>query len=336
METITQQLLTLIVIFEFILITLIVCITYFFRIYSFITKKYRVQTEADLEHYLKTVVSQGKIPEIKTFPQKWKKIYLLLKIIKRLNAHYEKSNNWEKIKDLVVYSILLPLAREASNNNKNWVLRFFSAEVFALNTQKQDEPLIIKLVRDPIQLVSLRALTSALNSGSETAINNIIERMSEERILTQSIYLRIFHNAPLPIRDLVENILTRTSEKKPYLRATCYRVLFQFPPTKIHWNITADLFSKNLELKLSSLKYLAYADTSNSIEILYELLQDPSWKVRLSVMNILTTLNLPDSIPYIKLAQQDPHWRVSACAQRFLNALKKKTQKLNFHTVHHV
>jgi HEAT repeat protein len=262
-----------IILIEFLAIAMVIIFCYVLKLFYFLKRKRKKQYTALIESHLLELVSTKKPFSKSNFPPSWMKMDVLVIIINKLDRNIS-SPEWGKIRMSLLHSVVLPLARRAANSYY-WILRFYAAESFSLAGEAQDEKLILSLVNDKVPLVYLNALTAALNYGAERAIDVIIKKMAQERALTQGAYLQAFSTVSSTTRPLIEKYLQKSIE--PFERATCYKILNQYPADKITWDLTEDIQSNNLELKIATIRFIAYNHLKNVIPILIKLLQDPEW-----------------------------------------------------------
>lgn len=308
------------IIIEFILIALIVVAAYLLKALFYFRGRLRLQYISQIEAYFKDLLAQNKSYKPEQFKQGWHQIELIVPILNKLTAEHN-STAWKRILHEFCHLTLLPLGR-LSANHENWALRFYAAQAFGLYSERCDDDTIIYLLNDPIPLVFYASLHPALLSHSERCINAIISRLSRENWITKSLFLQAFENAPTTTRFIVERYLMQAVE--PQVRATCYNILLEFPMGKIRWDMKNDLGSKFINLKLSSLKYLAHVDKKGSIPILINLLHDPLWEVRTVCVRLLGELKAIEAIPSLAQCLSDQDWWVRLAAAQSLHGFGQK------------
>ena len=242
---------------------------------------------------------------------------ILLFVIRDFDRNNEEQI-WQTIRQALLSSVILPLARKATSN-QYWVLQFYAAQSFELYAEKEDTLLITQLINSKSPIVRLAALYAALKHGSETAFDDIITQIQHQPQLTQSVYLQAFTHAPATTHTFIDKFLKIPGDHD--LKITCYRILLSYPPIKIDWNIAADIHSDNESLKLAALKFIAYAEKESAIPILINLLQDSNWETKVVVLNALGYLKAENVIPDIVECLHDENWWVKLSAAQALKNL---------------
>lgn len=295
------RLIYMLIYLEFILVALIVILTFLLRIfYNYkMMKDQRLTLEAT-HYFVNLIHSKTKIDKDK-FPQYLNKIEILAPVLIKFRKLVDETS-WNNVRMDIVRSIMLPLARKATES-RNWVKRFFAAETFNSIHTKKDDQLILKLINDDNNLVRNSALTASITMCSEKGIYLIISQIAKENILSQSLYLRAFDNATLQVREIVIKRLKNSTE--PYIRATCYAILIKFASNEIAWDVSQDIFSKNLRLMLSAIGFVAYVNREQTIPYLMELIKDSRWQARGIAIYYLGHLRVKTAIPVITSCLKD-------------------------------
>jgi hypothetical protein len=306
----------IIIVIEFVLILVVMIATYLLKVVSVAKKRNKATLTVEIQHHLKQLITNPANFKMENFPNKWRKIHLLMPVVNDFDTTMP-SGNWQTLRVNLFHTIVLPLARKAATSY-HWPLRFFAAEAFTLAMAKNDEPLVLKLVHDSVPLVYLHALKSALAFGSENAINAIIMRMSKERRLSQTPYLQAFDSVAPNTRPLIEKHLKVATD--PFERATCYKILLKYSSENATWDIQPDIDSNVTELKLAAIKFMAYTSKDSAISKLAVLLRDPHWEIRVVALHALSQLSAAKVIPLISGCLHDPVWWVRISAA---DALKK-------------
>lgn len=316
-----------IIILEFSLVIAIALSACFLKVFYFFNAKRKKKILFNIEVYLKKIILQGDPLNVRHFPHRWKKLEDLIQIIKQFDQT-SSNTHWEKVRIDFIHSILLPLARKQCGN-RHWISRFYSAEAFTFGVESQDEECIIQLINDEVPLVHLKATSAALLFASKATINAVINRMSRKRWITKSTFIQAFDNASENIKPFILKRLKST--KYITIKTTCYTLLMKFKPEKTTWNVMEDIESKDIDLKLAAIKFLAYSDKESAIPILISLLKDSAWEVRLVAIHRLGKLKAIHAIDEIANCLNDSQWWVKMSAAETLkefgergeNALKK-------------
>jgi hypothetical protein len=312
---ISYRIAEIILIFEFSLITLVIFLSIASKIISYIKEKNEQQIRDNIHNYLKLLTKANKQFDPQQFPRRWQRLKLLLFSLHELDI---QKDHWKKIKQDLIHSIILPLARKAARSHK-WVSQFYAAQGFELYAGKEEDLLIAKLICSEVPLIRVAALRAALKCGSEIALNAIINQIQHQPYLTQSVYLQAFTEAPLTSKPFITRYLKSASS--PSIRLTCYRILLNYLPSKIDWDITSDINSKNKAIKLVALKLLAYWSPLSAAPILAEQLKDEYWETKVVVLHALGYLPAQEIIPQIIECLQDSNWWVRLNAAQALKNL---------------
>lgn len=315
----------IVIAFEFFLIGLILIATCFFKVFFSIMLRKKIRRLHNIEAFFENIVSQNKKFEPDLFPSQWKKLDKLLRCLREFDTKYNNNEHWLVTRVNLISHIILPLARATASSHR-WQLRFYAVESFTLLCDKENESFILNLVNDKIPIIYFHAISAAILHKSETAINAIIIRMATETWLTQSFHLQAFDNAPLEIKHFIEKTLNISNE--PSIRAVGINILLKFESTEINWNITNDIHSENIPLKIAALKYFAHVSKNLSIPILIDCLKDEHWQIKTLALRRLSQLKAVDAIPQIAECLHDPDWGVRLDAAHSLNDLGEQGQKI--------
>src|SRR3990167_5818867 len=219
------------------------------------------------------------------FLKRWRRLDIIFPLLQEIDAE-NQTKEWLHLKRKILKEIILPLARKAAVS-RDWALRFFSAQSFSLYSEKSDAELIIKLINDPVPLVVIHVIKAALAS-SEEIIQALIQHISKERRFTQTIYLQAFDSLREDKLSMITLVLKNAED--PYMRTTCYRIFLYAKLKKMSWDMTKDLNSENLELKLAAIRFFSYHEKSQAIALLVSLLHDEKWEVRMVALSCLESL----------------------------------------------
>lgn len=328
---------------EFFLLFLIVASTYILKSYYILQKKIaaKIRTQVKIEQYLKKASKTPLTSDFSDFPKECRKLSELLPVIQEFDTT-EALSSWAKIRPSFIRSIVLPLARQMALS-ANWVDRLYAAKAFGLLKSKEDEVLVNKLINDKIPIVFFHAYKAAILNDYELGLNSMLTRMSSESWTAQSIYLQPF--------DLISNKSYHFFEKKLLterditLRTTCYRILQGHIIGPVNWDISKDLNSSNMELKLAALKFYSYADPDAAVPFLIQALQDGEFTIRLIALHRLHILKAKQAIYQIIPLLDDPNWWIKMSAiealknmgkegEDALKAHKPALDQLSFNLIH--
>ncbi len=313
-----------VIILEFVLVGAIIITTLTVKIYAFISLKRNKNIKMHVEQYLHKIIHAKQQITKRSFPNKWKKINILLQVIEDIDKIHT-SDDWEQVKTGLVKFVMLPLARKYVLS-RHWTNRLYAARTFYLNSEESDDKLITRLINDKIPLVFLYAVKAALSSHSRSALDAMIKRMASVEWVNHFIYLEAFEEFALHERRLFEKQLKNT--KDPAERAVCYKILLCFPPDPIQWDISKDINSSNLELKISAMKLISYVDRKAAIPLLVNLLTDDLNEVRLIALHRLDMLKAKEAIPNIAACLNDTDWSVKLSAAEALKNMGEEGDKV--------
>lgn len=306
-----------IIIIEVFLIIMLVIGTYVAKAYFIIHDNKNSRISVEIRDYLAVFESQGEGFVLKDFKKSWKKINLIVPAIHEIDKA-NKNMLWEHARKKFILNILLPLARKAAVKS-DWIYRFYASESFSMMSQRTDEPIIAKLIQDTVPLVFYSSINAAIQNRFEKCLNEVITRMTTENWLTKAIFLQAFDNAPTTTRFMIERRLMSSAD--PLVRSTCYNILIRYPFGKVRWDYSSDLNGRNVNLKISTIKYIAHVEKKSALPLLIKYLKDPMWEVRTATLRCLSEIGSVEAIPEIIPCLEDPHWWVRFAAAQTLNNL---------------
>jgi len=303
---------------EFLIVFSIVILTVGMKLIYWIELKYTLKYKRNLEMYLTRLLHKKEQYNLKDLPYDAKQLSILIPVFLKFEKEC-KNAHWQLIRNDLINISIIPLARIAALRS-DVPSKVLAAESFCFieNKTKLDEELILKLVNDTTPFVYLNGIRAALVYGSKNTIDALILRYAQEPWLAQSSNLKIFNSRQPEIHNIVLQILSQS--KDPKIRAACYNILLHFPAEKIGNNTLIDCISKNLNLKLSALKFISHVNREQAIQILKQELQDPHWIVRLTAIDKLSDLEASESVTAIEALLNDSEWWVRLRAAKALRA----------------
>lgn len=314
------EIIKLVSIIQFLLIVLIFLLFFAVKIYTYYNNKRHQELQKKINKILIGLTEQTKPFKIKIIRYFKRHPLILMENIYTLDASI-KHPRWPEIRAKIIDLIILPKARTYSNSFF-WNRRYFACQFFALSLQKEDEDVIVSLMQDPIPLVSITASQLAIKLNAQHIIDAFIDIFSQARRIQQSFYSQIMSTADPKTTLFIKNRIHR--ETNPYIKAFCYRTLMYFPPPKdaapIN-KIKADIYSKNIELKISSLTYFAYVSPDRSRDICLDFLNDKHWEVRAKAAQLLGMLGNESLAPVLEASLKDSQWWVRVNAAESLASL---------------
>lgn len=253
--------------------------------------------------------------------QKFKrKLPLLLNVIQELdNLMPADDKTWPLIRQKILYKMMLPRARLLASSH-NWIKRYTCCQVFQLHYEIKDEPILQKLIDDPIPLISIKAAQLVLKGHSPKLINTVIDCFAKKRRVQQSFFAEISTGANTAT---IPSIIHRLQhEKNPYTKAFCYHMLNHLPmSTDRVTTIDADLHSDNLDLKLVVLSYCQHHHYPGLNHLLLNCLDDEKWEVRARAAKLIGLAKQKKLASYLEKSLTDSVWWVRKNAAQALAQL---------------
>lgn len=299
-----------VIIVEFTMILLIVFLSYSLIFIVRLQRKKRLRYIIEITNYINAnYINKGFSDNaiLPKFKSSWKKIALIVPVLFQFNKKHHQNAAWKKSQKFFCTTILFPIAKKAASEH-NWLSRFYAAQAFSLEPYDADEDIILQLLDDSVPLVFYASLEAAVKNPTNRSIAKIVERLSKENWITKSLFIQVFQNAPTTTRYLVENILIGSTE--PLMRSTCYTILLQFKMSHLRWDMSSDLNSKFINLKISALKYIAHTHAKEATPILVLHLKDKSWEVRTICLRLLGEIGAKKAIEPVAACLTDPDWWV--------------------------
>lgn len=282
-------------------------ILYFIYKIRNITKKKHVE---QIKEYL-LAISDPKQTTKLPFKRRWKKLGLLLLAIKEIEK------DWEPQKLEFVKKYMLPIARKYARKT-GWFSRFLAAKTFAIYAMPEDEKIVAKLIQDYRPAVVIEAIHAIVHLPTKLLLNILIDKIATLRRKSYDIYLEPFKHLSNPAREIIVTRLM--SEKDAYKRDICYRILVFFAPEPLAEVARKDAKAETIELCLSAIHFIAYAEDKKALPFLHQMLDDPRWQIKVGVLQALGKLRDTSSVDIIAKTLNSPEWwvRINAC-----NTLKR-------------
>lgn len=237
----------------------------------------------------------------------WKRFEVALPVLFEMDDVHGDDKRWRTIREEYCRKALLPIARKHAGS-LNVLHRLLAAKVFSIMCEPEDEVCILKLLRDRIPLVHMEIMLAAPLLPTSNVVNTMIDMMTTHRRKSYALYTKTFHTMPVSAADAVVDRLRR--EKQPYVRSICYTVLMALNRTDPDLDLTGDLESDVLDLKISAIKYLARSQRSESVQKLTEYLLAPEWQIRVVAIQELGRWKTEETRRQLVAAMRDPKWWV--------------------------
>ena len=261
--------------------------------------------------------------ELKTLPFKkhWKKVGLQISAIKEIEESKDKSIKLAAPTKLAFIELhMLPIARKYAQKS-SWFARFLAANAFALHAMPEDEKIVASLIRDYKPAVAVEAIHAVAHLPTESLTNLLIDKTATLRRKSYDLYLEPFKHFPVSARDIIVKRLD--SETDPFKRDICYRILMFFKPKPLAEVARKDAKSKTIELCVSAIHFMAYAEEKAALPFLHEMLSDPRWQVKVAVLHALGKLRDKSSVNVIaKMLKGSEKW-IRINAANTLNLIDK-------------
>lgn len=297
----------------------LVLIAYFLRAYYAYKKRLQNKKRAEIEALLVKMSSQ---PDL-AFSDKAIELLrdyipidleLISKLDKRKDLLY-----WENIRNQLIHKVLTPRAQKMASS-KHWLDRYYAVISFQYNLDKKNQSYLIPLIKDKIFLVSLNAAKVAIHAPNKEAINTIIDTYAKGRKMQQATFSEILAKNETN-SEIIPLVIERLEhEKDPYVKTFCYRLLERLPDNQtLSPTYEEDVKSENRDLKITTLEYLSFYPNQNTVPLIRQALDDPSWEVRAVAAKLLGKLQDRQSIPEIAEMLNDQEWWVRGNAATALH-----------------
>jgi hypothetical protein len=296
----------------------LVLIAYFLRAYYAYKKRLQNKKRAEIEELLVKMSAQPSL----VFSDKAIKLLqdyvpIDLELIPKLDQRQDLLY-WENIKNQLVHKVLTPRAQKMASS-KHWLDRYYAVMSFQYDLDIRNQPYLLPLIKDKIFLVSINAAKVALHAPNKESINTIIDTYAKGRKMQQATFSEILAKNETN-SDIVPLVCDRLEhEKDPYVKTFCYRLLERLPDNKeLSRAYQEDVKSDNRDLKIAALEYLSYYPSQETMPLIRQALNDPSWEVRTVAAKLLGKLQDTQSIPEIAELLNDQEWWVRGNAANAL------------------
>lgn len=229
---------------------------------------------------------------------------LLLSVLESYNRRL-KGEEWEALKRKIADRYLLQVARRKATS-PFWHRRSFAARIFALVPLPEDEPLILRLLADPVFLVKSLAAVAAIALNSKKGIELTLQHMIEKTGYARCYY----RDALLQGSTQTFAYMAEIAQKKPEIHAACLEILAGKTVACAIPFLEADLHSKDPTVALAALKALICNPLKNAKAIFLEALARPEEKIRVQAAVGLKLFIDPDVLQTLENTLSDPVWKV--------------------------
>lgn len=302
------------IILELVIITLFIFLTYFYRIYFNFKEKGEESKRLKITTVLNNIIEQNMIKEIPYH----RHVDVIIDIFLNFDEIYKDSERWNNLKNILMRDQILPYARKLIDK-KDWYPRYLLVQCFRYYIDTRDEDLVIKLVNDPVPVVSINAIPIGITFGTQSVLKAIIYRLKKE-----SHSLQILHtsslDSSLAFREVIKQELLINTD--PETKQICYNILTAMGTNQDIFEFAKkDVASEQLELKIAAIPVLFAADNENALPILFMLLQDKNWQVRNTIVKTIGSSNLSGVTDHLAIALNDESWWVRINAAKSLARL---------------
>ena len=312
-----------IAIVQFFVVILLLCMAFLIRFYYLQQSKRRVFVKSQFEKLLQTKLDNNHILSVNDLKNYLSYPMMLVEKIKQLET-INQTHLWLKNRQIIL-DALLPIARTFAISRR-WYNRYIAAEIFLIQFKPEDEPLISKLIRDRIPLVSLISASLCMRSTSKKLINDVVDHLSKGRRVQQALEIHILDHTNSAIAIILNERLS--VEKNPYVKVFCYRILLVLPFSRSPNCLISDLASDNLDLKLAVIAYMQKHEPKDFFAHLSEFLKDEHWEVRAKSALLLGLTGERHFVSTLEPCLQDKVWWVRINAAEALGRLGEPGLKI--------
>jgi hypothetical protein len=294
---------------EIALVVFFIIISYMGKLYYTLKYKRRDKTLVRLRKLIATAIKQDQELSLKEINSSKKLITDLLILIREFDTTQAGVISWQKIREQLFSSILRNKVKKYSYAG-NWFKRYLAAQIYYLDIKLEDEEVIIKLLQDPILLVSINAAHVAFKYHNKKLLNAVIDTFYTKNRMEQSFYSHLVaENIDPNVMQIIKQRIEH--EKNEQVKIFCYRLLTELPSYgDIAHSALKDVQSGNFEMKIATLHYLAHDNRDKALPVLRQCLNDDHWEVRGAAINMLGELKDTESLPMLKEKLKDPQWWV--------------------------
>jgi HEAT repeat protein len=278
---------------EFIVVFMIIFLLYIIKINMLMKSKKAKKNFNKLKSYCeKCIVSEKKI-DSGIIDDDLIGLDVLVSVLTELDSEQQDNSFWfNKLRYEFLLEYVLPMARllALSGNGFN---KMSAARAFRLIAEKEDENIIVDLIRNPNRAICLALQYSALQLPTEKVIDALIDAMVSMKLIAFTEVIENFDQLPGATVTYVSNRLDY--EKNTLKRTICYRIL-ERNRASLPQCINKDINSKDLELVLSVIDYLKVCDKNSAVPILIAKFSDSRVPVRIAAMHALQKLHAVGSV----------------------------------------
>lgn len=243
------------------------------RIYCFFLRDNLKKRKEEISDFIINSFKNEGILDVSKTPKAVQNSLDLLTTLEAFDLRF-KEESWDRLKESLATYFLLPQARKWCKSVL-WKKRSFAARCFVLLPLKQDEKLLISLMRDSHFLVQSHAALALIALESPLGIKEVVKNMSEHLGFVRCFFRDALQKGSKKVIDLLIDFSSIQSLHRACLEVfskQSFSVSFPF--------LEKDLHSKNLNIRLLAISILSHNPTKNAINILIESSKDPEEKIR--------------------------------------------------------
>lgn len=243
---------------------------------------------------------------------------LLLRQMRLFNQRFNDSD-WMLIKEKIAKSYLLPAARQLAGSNSS-KKRNFAANCFSLVPLAEDNKFILKLLDDPIFLVSSIAAQAAMKLEIRTSFYKILLLMSRSEGFTYCYYRDLLIDN-MTIRNFAFLQKIAAQNLDPAVHLACLHLLISRRLSFSATFLKRDIKSSNPAIRMAALKIFVRYPQHSFFNLFLECTKSSDPDIRIEGIKGIEFF--PSPIVYFELTKMlsDNNWQVRLQASKSLKLL---------------
>lgn len=230
----------------------------------------------------------------------------ILKIIEAFDMKVD-SKEWSLVRSDLIKTFLLPKVNRYAKKY-NWVKRNLAIRILSLNPDIYYENTINKLLSDTVPLIKFQATRCAVAVGSDKLLNSVMQILVQESRFARYVYLDAIQRAGAHVNIWVQKYYK--NQKEPRNRKACLDILSGQTFSDLTSEISNDLNSEHMELKISAIKLLGKTPLPQTAQKLINLMKEPAWQVRSNAASSLGNLSDKNALGVLAKGLRDSNWWV--------------------------
>lgn len=254
-----------------------------------------------------------------TIPKKLLVFSRFLTVMESFNKRIQ-GDDWQELKHAIGLQYLLPSARRLAHSIF-WQKRNKAARAFSLIAEKEDELVILSLIKDSFFLVRSYASCAAIHLESPQGILMTLEHMIQASGYARYYYTDLLLQGSKAVFSEILHIVTETQD--PQMQLACAEILsrktLSCPLPFVHkW-----LKDTNPHMRLQTLKILACNPQENTETFIFQALDDPDENVRVLAIGCLEHCDSEATTAKLKQYLSDARWSIRLQAALLLKKIGK-------------